>query len=183
MTQETEEPGTMDFEKRHRLRGRCEEFLHHEAALLDDFRLEDWLDELTDDVEYVMPMRVTRAKGSGKSEFSTDSYLFNDDKQVLAQRIDRLQREYAWVENPEHRTRRLIGNIRIDEVTTDDEGRREITLFNNLHLTRSREDEDRSTVESGERRDILRETDNGLKLAERHIFLDHTVTGVVTTFY
>jgi 3-phenylpropionate/cinnamic acid dioxygenase small subunit len=168
---------------RYKLRHRCEEFLYREAELLDDARLEAWLELLTDDIEYVMPVRVTRAKGSEKSEFKRDAHHFNDDKQVLTQRVERLQREYAWVENPQHRTRRMVGNVRLDDIETDRTGRTEITLKNNLHLTRSREDEDQSTVESAERYDTLREVGGDLKLAKRRILLDHTVTGVLTTFY
>ena len=190
MTRRTDDPTTeraasadIDRDRRRQLRARCEEFLYREAQLLDDFELAAWLDLLTEDIEYVAPVRVTRAKGSGKSEFKNDSFLFDDGKEVLTQRVDRLQREYAWVENPTHRTRRIVGNVRITGVSTTADDRREITLRNNLHLTRSREDDDRARTESAERFDTLRERDGQLALAARRIQFDHTVTGVLTTFY
>lgn len=41
----------------HLLRLEVEDFLWHEADILDDFRYEEWLDLLTDDVSYWMPIR------------------------------------------------------------------------------------------------------------------------------
>ncbi len=43
----------MDNELRHRI----EDFLYLEAELLDDRKLREWLDLLTDDVRYWMPIR------------------------------------------------------------------------------------------------------------------------------
>ena len=47
-----------------------EQFLYHEAALLDDRRFHEWLELLTDDVEYWMPIRSTRARGDEANEFT-----------------------------------------------------------------------------------------------------------------
>ena len=41
----------------HLLRLEIEDFLWDEAELLDDFRYEEWLDLLTDDLVYWMPIR------------------------------------------------------------------------------------------------------------------------------
>ena len=42
------------------LKQEIEDFLYREAELLDDRRYEEWLDLLTDDVSYFMPMRRRR---------------------------------------------------------------------------------------------------------------------------
>ncbi len=39
------------------------DLLHREAELLDEGRLDEWLDLLTDDVTYQMPVRMTRERG------------------------------------------------------------------------------------------------------------------------
>ena len=36
-------------------RAEVEDFLYHEAALLDDWRLDEWLGLLTDDAAYYVP--------------------------------------------------------------------------------------------------------------------------------
>lgn len=41
------------------------QFLVDEAYLLDAQDYGTWLDTLTDDIRYVMPVRVTTARGSG----------------------------------------------------------------------------------------------------------------------
>ena len=41
------------------------QFLVDEAYLLDAQQYELWLETLTDDIRYVMPVRVTTARGAG----------------------------------------------------------------------------------------------------------------------
>lgn len=43
------------------------QFLVDEAYLLDAQRYEAWLDTLTDDVRYTMPVRVTAARGASST--------------------------------------------------------------------------------------------------------------------
>ena len=43
-----------------------EQFLYHEARLLDARRLSEWLDLFTDDVRYWMPVRSTRYPRNSK---------------------------------------------------------------------------------------------------------------------
>lgn len=43
------------------------QFLVDEAYLLDAQHYQAWLDTLTDDVRYVMPVRVTTARGAGST--------------------------------------------------------------------------------------------------------------------
>ena len=70
------------------------QFLVDEAYLLDAQQYELWLDTLTDDIRYVMPVRVTTALGSG---FDTAPGMahFDEDKYSLSRRVARFQTELA----------------------------------------------------------------------------------------
>ncbi len=47
--------------------GEIEQFLYREARLLDDRKLHDWLDMLTDDIRYWMPVRSNRYPANSKA--------------------------------------------------------------------------------------------------------------------
>lgn len=141
-------------------------FLHDEAALIDDGRLRDWLDLLTDDVSYRIPTRVTKDRGA-ETEFDTDSFHLNDDRYRLEKRIQRLETEYAWAEDPPSRTRHIISNIRVDE--GDGDGHQ---VRSNFLLYRNRGDSSDHDLLAGERHDVIRRVDGQLKLAERVVELD-----------
>jgi len=152
------------------LRAECERFLYREAELLDDGRLHEWHDRLTDDIDYRVPRRVTRERGAEVAEFSQEGFLYREDIGTLETRVNRYDREYAWAENPPTRTRRIVGNVRVTAVDDD-----EVSVKSNLLLYRSEKDETEHDLLACEREDVLRRTDDGLKLAERVVDLDHAV--------
>lgn len=150
----------------------CEQFLYREAELLDDDRLHDWLDLLTADVDYRVPRRVTRERGADESEFSDDGYLYKEDMGTLETRVKRYDREYAWAENPPSRIRRFVSNVRVERVS---EG--ELNVKSNLLLYRNQGDTTDYDLIACEREDTVRRTDDGLKIAERIVYLDSTILG------
>lgn len=85
-----------------------EDFLYYEAALLDEWRLTEWLDLLTADATYEVPATDTPA-GDPKTTLS----LIADDIVRIRSRVQQLLGKSAWAENPPSRTRRLISNVRI----------------------------------------------------------------------
>lgn len=91
-------------------RAEVEEFLYEEAALLDAWRLREWLELLTDDATYEVPSTDT-PDGDPK----TTLFLVADDIVRLRSRVSQLLGKAAWAENPPSRTRRLITNVRIRE--------------------------------------------------------------------
>jgi hypothetical protein len=101
------------------------QFLVDEAYLLDAQQYEAWLDTLTDDVRYVMPVRVTTARGAG---FDTSPGRgprmahFDEDKYSLTQRVARFATEHAWAEDPPSRLRHFITNVRTFECDDPDDG-------------------------------------------------------------
>lgn len=43
---------------------------------------------------------MTRERGTERSEFSEDAFLYREDYGMLATRVERFDTEYAWAENP-----------------------------------------------------------------------------------
>jgi 3-phenylpropionate/cinnamic acid dioxygenase small subunit len=150
----------------------CMNFLNHEADLLDKNNLNEWFELLTEDIEYRIPIRTTRGRLE-ESEFSDDAFFMKEDHESLRSRIDRLQTEYDWSENPPSRSRRFVSNIKIDHM---DE--KEIALRSNLLLYRTRSDKTSYDLLSCEREDRLRWVEEELKLAKRRALLDQTVLGL-----
>lgn len=148
----------------------CVQFYNREAELLDQKELEAWLDMLTEDVTYDMPIRVTREKGAERSEFSDEGFNYREDRSTLEARVERFQSEFAWSEDPPNRTRHHVSNVRVTDVDGEN-----VHAKANLLLFRSQGEESEGTVLSAVRVDVLRRTQEGLKLADREVRLDHTV--------
>jgi p-cumate 2,3-dioxygenase beta subunit len=82
-----------------------------EAALLDQWKLQEWLSEmLTDDAQYLVP-----SLDSPDSDHRTALFLVADTYQTLASRVGQMLGRSAWAENPRSRTRRLVTNFDIVE--------------------------------------------------------------------
>ena len=153
------------------LKHEVEEFLFLEADVLDSRRYEDWLDLLTEDIHYWMPVRRTTTAREAGREFTKPGGVafFDDDFATLKMRVDRMLLGGAWAEDPPSRTRRLIANVRIVDRTED-----EVTVSSNFQLYRTRlASEEDSWI--GRREDVLRRVDGEFRLARRHIFLEQTV--------
>lgn len=163
--------GALSMQERMQLKFEVEEFLFEEASLLDERRYEEWLHLLTEDIHYWMPIRRTTTAREVANEFTRPGGMayFDDDKQTLTVRVQRMAVGRAWAEDPPSRTRHLLTNLRIiglhgDEITT--------TVNFQLYRTRLNSEED-SWI--GRREDTLRRVDGRLMLARRHIFLEQTV--------
>ncbi len=157
-----------------------EQFLYREARLLDEGRLHEWLDLLTDDVRYYIPTRQTmqhRREGT----FAEDEYsvaIIRDDKEFLKKRVGRLDTGLAHAETPPSRTRHLITNVEVV-----DDGGDEITVYSNFVVYQGRRDRLASEY-YGKREDRLRRVDGEWKIARRKVVLDHTIlpTGLSVLF-
>ena len=91
-------------------RAEIEEFLYHEAALLDAWRLDEWLALLTEDATYRVPSNDAPGADPASALFT-----IADDMHRLRGRVTRLKDPHAHAEFPRSRTRRLISNVRILE--------------------------------------------------------------------
>jgi 3-phenylpropionate/cinnamic acid dioxygenase small subunit len=146
------------------------QWLVDEAYLLDGQDYEAWLDLMTDDVRYLMPVRVTTALAAG---FDTSPGMahFDEDKYSLGRRVARFATEHAWTEDPPSRMRHFVTNVRTFATDVPDELIAESAVL----LFRSRGDVRESALLSAGRRDLLRRTGAGLLLAHRTISVDESV--------
>ncbi|MGE0625564.1 MAG: 3-phenylpropionate/cinnamic acid dioxygenase subunit beta [Pseudomonadales bacterium] len=161
----------LSLQERALLTFEVEEFLYREAALLDARRFDEWLALLTDDIHYWMPIRRTTTAREVDAEFTRpgDMAFFDDDKEMLTLRVQRLSVGRAWAEDPPSRTRRLVTNIRLLGIDGD-----ELATSANFQLYRTRLDSEEDCW-IGRREDVLRRVNGSLMLARRHLFLEQTV--------
>lgn len=159
----------MKTEVNERIFQEVSQFLYMESALLDDRDFRGWLDVLTKDIEYRVPLRVTKDEGQGPG-FLENMAIMDDSYKTLEARIRRLETEYSWAEIPPSRTRHYVTNIRIEQGIDENS----FQVKSNLLLYRSRGDSPLFDLLAGERHDVLRLEDGKWKLAKRIVYLDQT---------
>ncbi len=142
------------------LRELVEDFLFKEAALLDEWRLDDWVNLFTEDARYVVPT-TDLPDGDPKR----DLVFIDEDIARLRARAVRLNSRYAHREYPWSRTRRFVSNVRVEE-TNDGE----LSVTSNVLVYRFRNGEGAPYVGSIDY--VLRRDDGDLKIAYRRAVLD-----------
>lgn len=150
----------------------AEEFLYREAALLDRREFEAWLELLTEDVRYFMPLRRNVPSQDAAEEWTRegrDIAWFDEGKDVLAMRVEQLRTGVHWAEEPPSRTCHLVSNV----LLLDDSGP-EWQVHSHFIFYRNRMERETDLL-AGRREDRLRVTPKGLRLAHRRILLDHNV--------
>lgn len=146
------------------------QFLVEEAHLLDTGRLDAWLDLLTDDVTYEMPVRVTAGRDVPEATVQT-MHHFREDAYSLRLRVERLGTGHAWAEDPPSRLRHVVANVRTFATARPDEWAVESAVL----VFRSRGDGAPADLLSARRVDRLRRTPGGLRLARRVVDIDESV--------
>ncbi|GAB3364545.1 3-phenylpropionate/cinnamic acid dioxygenase subunit beta [Modestobacter lapidis] len=151
------------------------QWLVDETWMLDAQSYSDWLDLLTDDIHYLMPVRVTTALGAG---FDTSPGMahFDEDKYSLSRRVARFLTEHAWTEDPPSRLRHHLSNVRTFAADLDGQLVEDHLVVESATLLfRSRGDVREGSFVSAGREDLLRRTPGGWKLARRTILVDDSV--------
>lgn len=146
-------------------RSEVEDFLFHEAALLDEWRLDDWLGLLTEDASYRVPPNDT-PQGDHRDTLFTVA----DDIRRIRARVTRLKDRNAHAEYPLSRTRRMIANVRLLPVNgalPDNE----LEVLSNYVVYRFRREE-RIREYVGQYRHRLRLVDGQLRIAARTVLID-----------
>jgi p-cumate 2,3-dioxygenase subunit beta len=142
-------------------RAEVEELFFREAALLDEWRLDEWLALLTEDACYYVP-----PNDKPDADHRTALFTIADNSARLKERVRRIKDKNCHAEYPHSRTRRMIGNVRI----VGDAGNT-IDVRANFIIHRFRRGED-VRVFVGEYRYRLRREGAQLKIAERRAILD-----------
>jgi phthalate 3,4-dioxygenase subunit beta len=147
-------------------------WLVEEAYVLDAQHYDDWLALLTDDIHYIMPVRVTTALTAGYDSAPKMAH-FDENKYSLSRRVARFRTEHAWTEDPPSRLRHHVTNVRTFATNKPDE----LVVDSAVLLYRSRGDVRDPAILSAGREDLLRRTadGNGWLLARRTILVDDSV--------
>ena len=96
------------------LRSEVEDFLFHDAMLLDEWRLDEWLDLFAPDASYRVP-----PLGRPGADPERDTFLVNDNRFRLEQRVASLQKRSAHAESPRSATRRLVSNVQVRQAESE----------------------------------------------------------------
>jgi 3-phenylpropionate/cinnamic acid dioxygenase small subunit len=87
-----------------------EEFLFHEARLLDTQRFEEWLALFTEDATYWVPLEQNQ-----KDPHETSSLIY-DDRTLLELRVKQFRHPRAHARAPLARTVHQVGNIVVQDL-------------------------------------------------------------------
>ena len=136
-------------------------FLYHEAALLDEWRLDEWEALLTEDASYYVP-----PNDQPFGDHRNTLFTIADDRERIRQRVIRISDPNCHAEFPPSRTRRMISNVRIVDREDD-----EITVAANFVCYRFRRHE-RIREYVGSYRYRLKCVDNSFQIKERRVIVD-----------
>ena len=84
-----------------------EQFLFHEARLLDTQRFEEWLALFTEDATYWVPLEHGQ-----KDPYETSS-IIHDDRTLLELRVKQIRHPRAHARQPLARTVHQVGNVTV----------------------------------------------------------------------
>lgn len=89
---------------------RCEQFLQHEARLLDEGKFDVWLALFTPQAWYWLPSEPDQ-----HDPFETVSLIY-DDRRLLETRVRRLSSPRMYSQEPRSRTSRIVSNVTVEDV-------------------------------------------------------------------
>ena len=142
-------------------RAQVEDFLYHEAALLDGWQLDEWQELLTEDATYYVP-----PNDHLESDHRSTLFLIADDRERIRQRVIRIKDPNCHAEHPKSRTKRMISNVRIVAVEGD-----LVTVAANFVCYRFRRYE-RIREYVGSYRYVLRQAGGSFRIKERRVLID-----------
>jgi len=137
---------------------KVEDFLYHEARLLDTQRYEEWLELFTDDATYWVPLEQNQT-----DPFETSS-IIHDDRTLLGLRVQQARHPRAHARLPLARTVHQVGNVMV----LSEKGQ-ELKVTSTLHLIEWRQDKQRvwgALVEHD-----LRRAEGGFRIARKRVDL------------
>jgi benzoate/toluate 1,2-dioxygenase beta subunit len=141
-------------------RAPIEQFLIHEAGLLDSRRFRDWMGLFADDGTYWVP-----AVPDQESPFDQAS-LFYDDRDLMRTRVERLEHPRIHVQTPPSRTAHLVGNVIVEEV---DAARGEVLVGSTVIMVEYRDEAQR--VFAGRQHHRLRREGTSFRIVQKRVDL------------
>src|SRR5580658_349159 len=114
------------------LKQEIEEFLYHEADLLDQRKFREWLDLLAEDLVYFMPIRRNVKFGEHEERENTRQgegiSWFDEDKWTVTKRVEQILTGVHYAEEPLSRVTHMVSNIRLLEIKPDTAHPAEVTV-------------------------------------------------------
>ena len=159
------------------LKEEIQEFLFQEAELLDERKFEEWLDLLTDDIRYWMPMRRNVKFGELDREFTRegqDINWFDEGRDTLERRVKQILTGVHWAEEPLSRICHFVTNVQLLNVTPSASDPTEVSVKCRFLVYRNRVQTETDFL-IGKREDTLRKVNGAWKIAQRKIILDQNV--------
>jgi 3-phenylpropionate/cinnamic acid dioxygenase small subunit len=141
-------------------RAAVEEFLLHEARLLDERRFRDWMELFAEDGTYWVPAAPDQA-----SPFAEAS-LFYDDRDLMRTRVERLEHPRIHVQTPPSRTAHLVGNVIVEEA---DAAKGEVLVGSTVIMVEYRDEAQR--VFAGRQHHRLRREGAGFRIVQKRVDL------------
>ena len=135
-----------------------EQFLYHEARLLDTQQLEAWLDLFTEDATYWVPLERNQ-----RDPLETSS-IIHDDRTLLELRVKQARHPRAHARQPLARTVHQVGNIMVSF-----ESDSEVRVASTLQLVEFRSEKQRIWGALVEHR--LRRVNGGFRIAHKRVDL------------
>jgi len=142
-------------------RGEVEDFLFHEAALLDDWKLTEWVALFEPGATYHVPP----AGAAEDADPATSLFYVADDYHRLTERVKRLLKRTAHVEYPHSLCRHMVSNVRITGGVD-----REFCVTSNFATYRSKRG--RTELYFGHHRYVLTLANGDIRIRQKTSFLD-----------
>ena len=136
----------------------AEQFLYHEARLLDTQQLEAWLELFTEDATYWVPLERDQ-----KDPLETSS-IIHDDRTLLELRVKQARHPRAHARLPLARTVHQVGNVMVVS-----ENGAETTVSSTLQVVEFRNEKQRLHGALVEHR--LRKANGRFKIAHKRVDL------------
>lgn len=135
-----------------------EQFLFHEARLLDSQRYEEWLELFTEDATYWVPLEQGQ-----KDPFETSS-IVHDDRTLLGLRVKQLRHPRAHARVPLARTVHQVANVLVEKDSPE-----EVLVSSTLSVIEFRSEKQRLYGALVEHR--LRRNNDAFRIAHKRVDL------------
>src|SRR5206468_12753375 len=141
--------------------------------LLDELRVDEWIDLIAYDIRYFVPQRRNVKFGEQERENSdpeSEISWFDEGKVTLAGRVRQINTGLHWAEEPLSRVCHIVSNVELLDVNDH-----EVKVKSRFFVYRNRL-QDEVDLFVGKREDVLRrDPDTGWKIAKRLVILDQNV--------
>ena len=137
---------------------KVEDFLYHEARLLDTQRYEEWLELFTEDATYWVPLEQNQT-----DPFETSS-IIHDDRTLLELRVKQARHPRAHARLPLARTVHQVSNV-----ITLEESNKSLRVASTLQLIEWRQEKQRVWGALVEHE--LRRAGDGFRIARKRVDL------------